>query len=97
MAGKDFKDIYAELDKRENFGDMRNTPYYADAVYPRFSDKEYERRYRLTREKMARLGLDCLIVCGGPNHWSYGAGVTWLTGHRRMALHGRLCRRSHGR
>ncbi|OGO16281.1 MAG: hypothetical protein A2Z14_11220 [Chloroflexi bacterium RBG_16_48_8] len=82
MARKDFKDIYAELDKQENFGDMRNTPYYEDAVYSKFSNEEYERRYRLTREKMARLGLDCLIVCGGPNHWSNGAGVTWLTGHR---------------
>ncbi len=82
MPEYDFKDIRTRLDTGGVFSDMRNTPYFADAVYPTFSDAEYERRYRLTREKMVRLGLDCLSVGGAPSHWSYGAGVTWLTGHR---------------
>jgi Xaa-Pro aminopeptidase len=81
MPAYDFQEIRTRLDTSV-FNGMRNTPYYADAVYPRFSNAEYERRYRLTREKMARLGLDCLVVGGAPAHWSYGAGVTWLTGHR---------------
>ena len=25
--------------------------------------------------------LDAVIVPGGPSHWSFGAGMTWLTGH----------------
>ena len=31
---------------------------------------------------MARLDLDGLIACGGPNHWSYGGGVFWLSNHQ---------------
>jgi Xaa-Pro aminopeptidase len=77
----DFQQIRTRLDSGESSG-MRNTPYYQDAVYPKFSPAEYERRYKLTREKMARLGLDCLIVGGAPSHWSFGSGVLWLTNHR---------------
>jgi Xaa-Pro aminopeptidase len=29
---------------------------------PRFSDKEYERRHRLVREGMEKLGIDCLLI-----------------------------------
>ncbi len=25
--------------------------------------------------------LDAVMVPGGPSHWSFGAGMTWLTGH----------------
>src|SRR5256714_930398 len=25
--------------------------------------------------------LDCVIVPGGPSHWSFGGGMQWLTGH----------------
>lgn len=32
--------------------------------YPRFSDAEYQRRYRLVREAMAQRGLDCLVIYG---------------------------------
>lgn len=81
MQGYDFEEIRTRLDKGGVYSGMRNTPYYADAVYPKFSNAEYERRYNLTRKKMARLGLDCLVVGGAPSHWSYGAGVSWLTGH----------------
>lgn len=82
MADNDFEHVRDRLDERAAFGDMRNTPYYADAEYPTFSDAEYERRYRVTREKMDRLGLDVLVVPGGPYHWSYGGGMLWLSGHR---------------
>ena len=82
MNGHDFTKIAEQLDHGPYFGNMINTPYYADAIYPRFSGAEMERRYRLTRDKMSRLGLDALIVGGAPNHWSYGSGVTWLSGHR---------------
>src|SRR5438445_12635490 len=60
---------------------MVDSPYYRDAVYERFSDREYERRYSALRSKMRERGLDCVIVPGGPNHWSFGGGMLWLTGH----------------
>lgn len=77
----DFETIRTRLDSAE-FNSLRNSPYYADTVYPRFSPGEYDRRLRRTREKMARLGLDCLIVGTAPLLQSYGGPVQWLTGHR---------------
>jgi Xaa-Pro aminopeptidase len=32
---------------------------------------------------MAKEGFDCLIIGGGPSHWSAGYGMGWLTGHTR--------------
>jgi Xaa-Pro aminopeptidase len=65
----------------EDFGRVANSPWYTDAVYERFSDEEYRRRWAATQDKMARLGLDVLIACGGPNHWSWGSGMRWLSNH----------------
>lgn len=70
------------LDNGTNFANLEGSPYYFDAVYERFSDGEVKRRFSRTRAKMRHLGLEGLIACGGPNHWSYGAGVFWLTNHR---------------
>src|SRR5262249_2162657 len=56
-------------------------PYYRDAVYDHFSKQEYQRRYRALRDKMRENKLDCVIVPGGPSHWSFGGGMQWLTGH----------------
>ncbi len=78
----DFVSVRETLDNGTYFGNLTGTPYYGDAVYDRFSEAEVRRRLDRTREKMARLGLDGLIACGGPNHWSYGSGVFWLTNHR---------------
>lgn len=80
--GNDFEQVRHRLDKRDAFGDMRNTPYYEDAVYPTFSDGEHERRQELARAKMDRRDIDVLVTPGGPYHWSYGGGMLWLTGHR---------------
>ncbi|MGE5334659.1 MAG: M24 family metallopeptidase [Nitrososphaerota archaeon] len=77
----DFETIRTRLDTSA-FNSLRNSPYYADTIYPRFSPGEYERRLRRTREKMARLGLDCLVVGTAPLLQSYGGPVQWLTGHR---------------
>ncbi|MDR5694011.1 MAG: Xaa-Pro peptidase family protein [Armatimonadota bacterium] len=77
-----FEEIRSALDQGQHFGNFYGSPYFADAVYEKFSEGEMQRRYTLTREKLQRLGLDALIACGGPNHWSYGGGVFWLTGHR---------------
>src|SRR5437588_5861063 len=60
---------------------MRNTPYYRDAKYEQFSSAEYKRRYAALRAKMQEHRLDCVVVPGGPNHWSFGGGMLWLTGH----------------
>jgi Xaa-Pro aminopeptidase len=74
----DYASVAGEL-KHRGFGDVANTGWYRDAVYPQFSDAEWERRYRLTREKMQRLGIDVLLAAGGPNHWSFGGGMAWLS------------------
>jgi Xaa-Pro aminopeptidase len=74
--------VREHLDNGAYFGTLSDTPYYKDAVYERFSEAEHRRRLDATRGKMSRLGLDGLIACGGPNHWSYGGGVFWLTNHR---------------
>lgn len=76
----DFADLAGRM-HTEGFGRVINSPWYGDAVYERFSDTEYERRLRATRDKMARLGLDVLVACGGPNHWSWGGGMRWLSNY----------------
>src|SRR5712675_2637061 len=69
------------LDQQLPFANMRDTPYYRDAVYEQFSKAEYARRFAALRAKMAEHKLDCIIVPGGPSHWSFGGGMLWLTGH----------------
>ncbi|HEY3149253.1 MAG TPA: aminopeptidase P family N-terminal domain-containing protein, partial [Dongiaceae bacterium] len=69
------------LDQSLPFANMRDTPYYRDAVYEQFSKKEYARRYAALRTKMREAKLDCIIAAGGPSHWSFGGGMLWLTGH----------------
>lgn len=70
-----------KLDQALPFANMRDTPYYRDAIYEQFSEKEYARRYAALRAKMKEHKLDAVIAAGGPSHWSFGAGMTWLTGH----------------
>jgi Xaa-Pro aminopeptidase len=73
--------LKSRLDENQPFNMMRGTPYYRDAVYEQFSAAEYARRYAAIREKMRAEKLDCVIVPGGPSHWSFGGGMLWLTGH----------------
>ena len=70
-----------KLDQSLPFANMRDTPYYRDAVYEQFSAAEYARRYAAFRAKMRAQKLDAVIVPGGPSHWSFGGGMLWLTGH----------------
>lgn len=51
-------------------------------TYPRFSDAEFQRRYRLARELMHREGLSALVVFGnsGINRHNE-ANVFWLTNY----------------
>ena len=70
-----------KLDQSLPFANMRDTPYYRDCVWEQFSAGEYKRRYESLRAKMREHKLDAVIVPGGPSHWSFGAGMTWLTGH----------------
>jgi ectoine hydrolase len=76
-----FDEISTRLDDGRVFNALIDSPYYRDAVYERFSDAEYQRRYAALREVMRQRGLDCVIVPGGPNHWSFGGGMQWLSGH----------------
>jgi Xaa-Pro aminopeptidase len=73
--------VRTRLDQQLPFANMRETPYYRDAVYEQFSAAEYARRYATLRAKMRAHKLDCMIVPGGPSHWSFGGGMLWLTGH----------------
>ncbi len=76
-----WEQVRGKLDQSLPFANMRDTPYYRDAVWEQFSKAEYDRRYRALREKMREQKLDVLIVPGGPSHWSFGGGMLWLTGH----------------
>ena len=76
-----WEQVRTKLDQALPFANMRDTPYYRDAVYEQFSKEEYARRYTALRTKMREAKLDCMIVPGGPSHWSFGAGMLWLTGH----------------
>ena len=76
-----WQELRTRLDEGPHFNTMRGTPYYRDAVYQQFSKEEYARRYAALRAKMAEHKLDCVIVPGGPSHWSFGGGMLWLTGH----------------
>src|SRR5882762_3902347 len=73
--------VRTRLDQALPFANMRGTPYYHDAVWEQFSKQEYARRYAALRDKMREHKLDCVIVPGGPSHWSFGGGMLWLTGH----------------
>ena len=54
----------------------------ADYDDVRFSDAEYERRYRRVRQQMAMRGLDCLVVYGNSAHGdSNQAGIRYLSGY----------------
>ncbi len=81
MPTYDFKAVSEVLDKSDHYSNIRNTGWHSDAVYEKFSDAEFARRHKLTREKMAKLNLDCIIVPGGNNNRSMGQGLVWLTGH----------------
>jgi Xaa-Pro aminopeptidase len=73
--------VRSKLDQSLPFANMRETPYYRDAVWEQFSAAEYARRYKALRDKMRADKLDAVIVPGGPSHWSFGGGMLWLTGH----------------
>jgi Xaa-Pro aminopeptidase len=74
-------EVRTRLDQNTPFANMFDTPLYRDAVYEQFSREEYARRYAALRGKMREHKLDVVIVPGGPSHWSFGGGMTWLTGH----------------
>jgi len=76
-----WEEVRTRLDQNAPFSNMRDTPYYRDAIYDHFSQQEYARRYTALRDKMRAHKLDCVIVPGGPSHWSFGGGMQWLTGH----------------
>src|SRR5216684_9394186 len=78
---QDWEQVRTRLDQNAPFSNMYDTPYYRDAVYDHFSKQEYARRYSALRDKMREHKLDCIIVPGGPSHWSFGGGMQWLTGH----------------
>ena len=76
-----WEEVRGRLDQNEPFSNMFDTPLYRDAVWEQFPSAEYARRYAALRAKMHEHRLDVVIVPGGPSHWSFGGGMTWLTGH----------------
>ncbi|MGH2697583.1 MAG: M24 family metallopeptidase [Actinomycetota bacterium] len=89
MRATDFAAAHASIDDQAHFSNLINTGWHHDAVYEKFSDAEYRRRYEALYARMDALGLDALIVGGGPSHWSSGGGMLWLTGH--FEWHGMAC------
>ena len=81
LGPQPWETVRTKLDQSLPFANMRDTPYYRDAVYEQFSSQEYARRYAALRTKMREHKLDCIIAAGGPSHWSFGGGMLWLTGH----------------
>jgi Xaa-Pro dipeptidase len=81
LGPQPWETVRTKLDQSLPFANMRDTPYYRDAVWEQFSAAEYARRYAALRDKMRAHKLDCIIVPGGPSHWSFGGGMLWLTGH----------------
>lgn len=73
--------VRGRLDQNGPFANQYGTPLYRDAVWEQFTPQEYARRYAALRAKMREHRLDVAIVPGGPSHWSFGGGMTWLTGH----------------
>ena len=51
--------VRSKLDQALPFANMRETPYYRDAIYEQFSKQEYARRYAALRAKMREHKLDC--------------------------------------
>lgn len=78
-----FNSVKSQLDSSQTFANFEDSPYYEDATYPKYSSDEYSRRYALLRDYMRKNNLDCVVVCGGPNHWSACYGMGWLTNHIR--------------
>jgi Xaa-Pro aminopeptidase len=75
-----WSDVRTELDVSSNFTDLVDTPWYSDIHYEGFSVEEYARRHGAARALMAEEGVDALLLPGGQNLYSMGAGVTWATG-----------------
>ena len=77
------------LDEQERFwfcGRMSQRVVTAEGSAARLERKKsildfVDRRYAALRRKMAEHKLDAIIAPGGPSHWSFGGGMTWLTGH----------------
>lgn len=80
MESYDFNEYGDRLDKGSYYHHIRNTPWYRDAVYPRFSQDEFRRRHEKVRQAMIERGYDGLIVPGGQAHWGQGGALVWLTG-----------------
>lgn len=76
----DWSKVRYELDKSDNFEAVCNSPWYADAVYDKFSGAEFARRHESARKLMVRDGLDAVVFTGGPDIYSHGSGVTWGAG-----------------
>jgi Xaa-Pro aminopeptidase len=81
LGPQPWETVRTKLDQAIPFANMRDTPYYRDCVWEQFSAAEYKRRYAALRDKMREHKLDAIIAAGGPSHWSFGAGMLWLTGH----------------
>ena len=76
--------VRTKLDQSLPFANMRETPYYRDAVYEQFSQAEYARRYAALRAKMREHKLDAIVAPGGPSHWSFGGGDA--VAHRPLGM-----------
>jgi len=75
-----WNEVRYTLDQSSNFSAIYNSPWYSDAVYDKFSEAEYQRRYEHARRIMVREGLQALLLTGAPNFFAHSDAVTWATG-----------------
>ena len=81
MGKFEFSKVSGSLHEGEVFNNLEDSPWHKDAIYPRFSEREYERRRQATREAMKTRGVDCIIAGGSSNLMSMWGAVVWLSGH----------------
>ncbi len=81
MGEFEFSKVCGSLHEGRVFNNLEDSPWHKDAVYPKFSEKEFERRREITRAAMKETGVDCLILGGSCNLMSMWGSVVWLTGH----------------
>ncbi|MDA1001008.1 MAG: M24 family metallopeptidase, partial [bacterium] len=81
MGEFEFSKVCGNLHVGKVFGNLENSPWYEDVVYPAPSPAEYKRRHDALRAALRERDLDCLIVGGSCNLMSMWGGVVWLSGH----------------
>ncbi|MFQ6011516.1 MAG: aminopeptidase P family N-terminal domain-containing protein, partial [Nitrososphaerales archaeon] len=56
--------------------------------WPKFTEREYDRRYSLVRDFMREKDIDCLLIGGGETHYGKGwTNIRWITNYYDYAAY----------